>query len=373
MLTLYRRHLTTGFGESKNEPCPNHADRFYKRCKCPMWVEGTVEGVYRRHALKVQSWEKAVLLAKQIEEDGRPKQDIMTVEHAVERFLADCQARGKSPRTIKKYRVVVNGLKEFCEKKRIKALKHVTVDNLREFREGWKVVKGEEIFPISPITAYKNTEYLKTFFAFCHDSTWMPTNPAKALKKPIVRAVPTLPFTDDEWTKIMKAGCVYGTKPERMTAFLLTMRWTGLRIGDVAVLQDERVFIRTAKTGVPVYCPVPPEVTDAFTRFRPTSNEYFFWNGTASANSLMAKWHRALAGVFEKSGVKEGHSHRIRDTFSVALLRKGVPLEVVSELLGHANIAITKKHYAPWVKERQDLLESAVQKTWEAPKLIRMK
>jgi integrase len=163
-----------------------------------------------------------------------------------------------------------------------------------------------------------------------------------------------------------------------LTAFLLTMRWTGLRIGDVAVmrvdaLQDERVFIRTAKTGVPVYCPVPPEVTDAFTRFQPTSNEYFFWNGTASSNSLLSKWHRALAGVFEKSGVKDGHSHRIRDTFSVALLRKGVPLEVVSELLGHANIAITKKHYAPWVKERQDLLESAVQKTWEAPKLVRMK
>ena len=26
-----RRHLTTGFGESKNEPCPSYADRYYKR------------------------------------------------------------------------------------------------------------------------------------------------------------------------------------------------------------------------------------------------------------------------------------------------------------------------------------------------------
>lgn len=59
-------------------------------------LEGTVEGVYRRHALKVKSWEAAALKAKQIEEDGRPKEDIMTVERAVERFLADCQARDKS-------------------------------------------------------------------------------------------------------------------------------------------------------------------------------------------------------------------------------------------------------------------------------------
>jgi site-specific recombinase XerD len=343
-----------------------------------MWVEGTVEGIYRRHALKLTSWDKANEKVKQIEVDGRPKEDIMTVERAVERFLADCAARGKAPRTLKKYRVVVNGLKEFCERKRIKALKYITVDNLREFREGWKVVKGEETFPISPNTAYKNTEYLKTFFAFCHDSTWIPTNPSKALKKPIVRATPTLPFTDEEWKKIVTAGVTYGTKPERLTAFLLTMRWTGLRIGDVAVLRvdalkDDRIFVRTAKTGVPIYCPIPPEVADAFTRFKPTSSEYFFWNGTASSNSLMAKWHRALAGVFKRSGVKDGHSHRIRDTFSVALLKKGVSLEVVSELLGHANITITKKHYAPWVKERQDLLESAVQKTWETPKLLRIK
>jgi integrase len=334
-----------------------------------MWVEGTVEGVYRRHALKVTSWERAVELARKIEEDGRPKQEIVTVEHAIERFLADCQARNKSPRTLKKYRVVVNGLKEFCEKKRIKALKHLTLDNLREFREGWQ---------LAPITIYKNTEYLKTFFAFCHDSTWIPTNPAKALKKPLVRATPTLPFTDEEWKKILNAAAAYGTKPKRLTAFLLTMRWTGLRIGDVAVLrvdalQDDRIFVRTAKTGVPIYCPIPPEAVDAFTRFRPTSGEYFFWNGTASSNSLLSKWHRALSGVFGRSGVKDAHSHRIRDTFSVSLLKKGVPLEVVSELLGHASTAITKKHYAPWVKERQDLLESAVQKTWEAPKLVRVK
>jgi len=95
--------------------------------------------------------EKACDLAKKIEEDGRPKQELLMVDQSVERFL--CEARNKSLRTIKKYRVVVNGLKEFCERKRIKVLKHVTVDNLREFGEGWKVVKGEESSPLSPIRA----------------------------------------------------------------------------------------------------------------------------------------------------------------------------------------------------------------------------
>jgi integrase len=35
------------------------------------------------------------------------------------------------------------------------------------------------------------------------------------------------------------------------------------------------------------------------------------------------------------AGVLDGHSHRLRDTFSVDLLENGVLLETVSILLGH--------------------------------------
>jgi len=54
----------------------------------------------------------------------------------------------------------------------------------------------------------------------------------------------------------------------------------------------------------------------------------------------------------------------LRDTAAVGWLSKGVPLETVSILLGHSSVRITEKHYAPWVKERQVLLEEAVRKAW---------
>jgi integrase/recombinase XerD len=41
-------------------------------------------------------------------------------------------------------------------------------------------------------------------------------------------------------------------------------------------------------------------------------------------------------------------SHRLRDTFAVDLLGKGVPLEEVSKLLGHESIKTTEQHYAKW-------------------------
>jgi site-specific recombinase XerD len=57
-------------------------------------------------------------------------------------------------------------------------------------------------------------------------------------------------------------------------------------------------------------------------------------------------------------------SHRLRDTFAVELLGNGVPMEEVSKLLGHTSIKTTEKHYAKWVKGRQDRLDSLVTATW---------
>jgi integrase/recombinase XerD len=53
-----------------------------------------------------------------------------------------------------------------------------------------------------------------------------------------------------------------------------------------------------------------------------------------------------------------------RDTFAVELLLAGVPIDQVSVLLGHRSVKITEKHYAPWVKARQNQLENAVQMAW---------
>jgi hypothetical protein len=36
----------------------------------------------------------------------------------------------------------------------------------------------------------------------------------------------------------------------------------------------------------------------------------------------------------------------------------------VSKLLGHSSIKITERHYAPWVKARQDQLEADVRRIW---------
>lgn len=88
------------------------------------------------------------------------------------------------------------------------------------------------------------------------------------------------------------------------------------------------------------------------------------------AESVTKNWAKYyIAPLFKAAKIQcEGHmmSHRLRDTFAVDLLQKGVPLEDVSKALGHMSIKTTEKSYAKWVKGRQDRLDALVIGTWNA-------
>lgn len=68
--------------------------------------------------------------------------------------------------------------------------------------------------------------------------------------------------------------------------------------------------------------------------------------------------------LFKLAGVTTGHAQRYCDTFAFEVLLSGVTLERVSVLLGHQSVRVTEKHYAPWVRARQEQLESDVRRTW---------
>jgi integrase len=96
-----------------------------------------------------------------------------------------------------------------------------------------------------------------------------------------------------------------------------------------------------------------------------TSDAYYFWTGDSKPKGAVGDWQRALRKLFKLAGVPGGHAHRFRDTFAVELLLS-VPLERVSVLLGHRSVKVTERHYAPWVKARQEQLESDVRRSWAA-------
>ena len=72
--------------------------------------------------------------------------------------------------------------------------------------------------------------------------------------------------------------------------------------------------------------------------------------------------NRSFKRIKECSGVRENLCfHDLRHTCATLLLREGVNVKVVSEMLGHASITITLNIYAHVLPDMQDSAASAME------------
>ena len=177
-------------------------------------------------------------------------------------------------------------------------------------------------------------------------------------------------------------GNLGGDNARRLRALTLLLRYSGLRIGDAVKLprskitEDGRLLLYTEKSQKHVYCPLPRFVVEALEEGAAlsTSPDYFFWSGKSKHHSVVGNWQRSYRKLFKLAQFKpqdRAHPHRFRHTLAVELLQAGVPIDRVSILLGHSSVKITEKHYAAWVKGRQELLEADVRRAWTADPIAR--
>lgn len=369
MLTLFRRHTKS---------CP-HRSRTYRRCQCPIHVEGTLAGEEIRRSLDLTSWDAASGLVMQWTAAGRigaGASEPARIDAAVTKYVADARARHLAEATISKLTTVFE--KQFLawtRGKGLRYLKELTPERLSDWRSTWKD---------NALAASKKYQRTVGFFYFCMRMKWISENPMKSLHPPKVKQDPTLPFSSDEVNAII-AACdrfpikgVHGAgNRKRLRAMVLLLRYSGLRIRDAATLarerlQDGKLLLYMQKTGVPVFVPLPPYVVDALEDTPNVHRNYFFWLGNGLPKTTVADWQRSLRKLFDLAAVKGGHAHRFRDTFAVELLLAGVAIDQVSVLLGHSSVKITERSYAPWVKARQEQLEAAVTKTWASSHRLRL-
>jgi integrase len=279
---------------------------------------------------------------------------------AVKHFMASLDARQLAWETRRKYEtLLVRRLLPWCRRTGIAALADLRVVALDDFTATWTG---------GPRYRAKNLDRLRAFCEFCVNRDWLPKNPAKAIKPPRVRPRPTMPFTPEEMSRILDACDRYCGNRPRVRAFVLVLRYSGLRIADAIALTPDHLFsdqlrLYTAKTGEPVLVPLPPIVLEALRRIERPGHPYFS-TGHATRAASRGDWARTLATLFAVADVVHGHSSRFRHTFSTRLLERGVPVENVAILLGNTP-AIVVRHYAAWIKTRQKALEAAVRHTWD--------
>jgi integrase/recombinase XerD len=343
--------------------------RKYRRCQCPIWVDGFISGMEVRKSLKTANWQKAQDFLREWEaKESEPKtpQETMSIQAAGEKFLTDAATRKLNESTIYKYRLLFKQITDFVLRRGLRYLAELDLPMLDEFRAEWKD---------GPRSGLKKLERLKAFFRFCERRKWVNDNPTLALKGPKIQNRPTMPFTHADMLKVFAAFEKYSRRAglrnaQRLKAFVLVLRYSGMRIGDavrcgVGRITGNKLFLYTQKTGVPVHSILPDFVLRELDAAPKSSEEHFFRTGKSKLHSAIGKWQRRLQALFKLAEVQGGHAHRFRDTFAVELLLAGVPLERVSVLLGHQSVRITERHYSPWVRARQEQLEQDLKRVWE--------
>lgn len=355
-------------------------------CDCPIWFDARIGGKRILKSMNMTGWQEAQELAGQWEKQGpaggncepaalTQRQQDISLEHAWENFLARAKTRNLRPATIYKYELLSRQMKAFGGRHGIHSLRDFTLDVLEQFQAGWK--EG------SAISRDKKLERLKAFFRAAHIRHWVDEDPAAPMQGPKAILRPTLPFTREEMARILAATTAYPDKSGklgrpnaiRLRAFCLLLRFSGVRIGDAVSLRPEmldgnKLFLYTSKTGAPVHLILPEFVTEALRTMPRLSERYLFWTGNSTLHTAIGIWQRSLRSLFRLARVENGYAHRFRDTFSVELLLSGVPIEQVSVLLGHGSSRVTSAHYNPWVRSRQEQLNRDLQRAWSQDPLV---
>lgn len=350
-MILWRRHAP---------PCDS-ADRMDPRCGCPIYAEYRVNNRRFRRTLKTTNWQKAIADARKKELEGfQEKSKSPIIEQACDKFLADAKARELREPTLYKFRLLFRQLQQFAKDKGLVFMSDFDLDKVRDFRATW---------PNKNESARVKLGNLRAFFRFCVKSKWVQENYASDLKPAKVTDSKIEPLEQAEFEKILKTcDKLVSRNRAGVKAVVLLLRYTGLRIRDVVCLRrdavrDSRLFLRTAKTGTDVYCPLPPAVLKALAAL-PKKSEYYFWSGTSNARSAVGNYQHALSILFEQAKVPRAYPHLFRHTFATDLLQKGASLQTVAVLLGHSSTKITEKRYSHWIKARQENLEVEVKKLW---------
>ncbi len=383
--------------------CEYHRETEYdrdesRRCNCVRYVMGTgADGARIRKSTGTFSWEKArKVLARQIEihdpnnrsllasiigDDNKLVDEQMTVKSAVADYMRSKYGTNRHYETIKQeITLLERQLIDWCRTQGIVYLAELNLDKVTKFRNTWKN---------NGATTNRKSSRLRSFFRYCERRKWIKDNPAELLESSKETSPQTDHFYPEEFEQVIDATYVshewhgghdFQHRSDRVRAILLFMRWTGLAIVDTVRFERGRLTqdndgiwmakLHRTKTGAWVQVAVPPEVAQALLAVPPMSKQYLFWSGRGDPQTACKGWRRCLMKVFnaaklERDGKKlRCHLHMLRDTFAIEKLEAGVPLEEVSELLGHANIGVTQRHYTPWDRRTQDRLKKASMADW---------
>jgi site-specific recombinase XerD len=377
------------------EDCKFYGDGNRITCNCPKQLVWSQNSREHRVTADTCDYETAERKAREMEQSferaakGEPepvKQDSVTVEDAIKRFIASKETEGVGARHMLTLRKTFSkDLLDYCNKHGLMHMRDIKLTDLEAWRDGWNLGKT---------TTQKTQGRVVGFFDFCLRRNWIDKNIALSMGRIRIKAddrKPTIALSDEQFDQLLAAvskvnGKTTDDQRKRLRSLILLQRWSGLAIRDAAKLERKqlepdpenhgwhRLFVRRSKTGTPVFAALAGDIAKEILSAPNENQRYLFAaNATeAGIRSAVQRFTELYTKLDEVADLKNEngehiwvHSHILRDTYAVFLLEHGAPTEDVAALLGHSSIAVTEKHYLPWIESRARRMFGRVKAAYE--------
>ena len=257
--------------------------------------------------------------------------------HYLNMFLVRKKTEGKSDRTLKQYRFHLVNLLQTLNMQ----IEKITENDLFCYLARYKKDRNVTNIYLDGIRLV-----FSSFFGWLNAKGYIHKNPMMGIEPIKVEKRIKKPFTDEELEKLRRM-CEY----ERDLALVEFLYSTGVRVSELVALNKKDidfygknviVYGKGSKERETYLTASSCLHLKTYLESRTDKSEALFVSSKAPYNRLtVAGVEKILKRLGNMAGVKKVHPHRFRRTMATNVLKKGMPLEEVKELLGHTKLDTT--------------------------------
>lgn len=256
-------------------------------------------------------------------------------------FLTAKEVEGCSARTIAYYESTITHMMGQVAK----PFTQIESDDLRRYLSDYEATRNA-----GKVTIDNIRRILSSFFSWLEDEDYIVKSPVRRIRR-VKTATVTKSVLSDEELETLRDRC----STVRDLALVDMLASTGMRVGELVRLNisdvnlQERECIVTGKGNKqrPVYFDARAKLhLRAYLDSRTDSNPALFVSLDKNAERLgISGVESRLRELGLACGISRVHPHKFRRTLATHAIDKGMPIEQVQKLLGHARIDTTM-HYA---------------------------
>ncbi len=276
-------------------------------------------------------------------------------------FLAELRRQDAAPATVRNYAADLRAFARWFPDSTGEpfSARAVTPTDLREYKAYLRTVERRQA-----ATVNRRLAALRKFFVWAKGTGKIAELPTEQVKG--VPAAPRAPkaLAKREVDRLIREAERHGNK--RNLAVLLTLRHTGLRVGelcnlrlgDVAISERKgEVLVRAGKGGKDRTVPLNNDARRALSAYievRPTVADDHLFIGQRGEPLKSQGAQEVVQKYARRAGLPEVTPHVLRHTFAKHVLDAGEDLATVQRLLGHERLETTAIYTQPTARDLED-------------------